>query len=229
MARCPPLSLTQELVARVHRVEPDPGPDPRFTQMTDEDFAEEARRILAAGEGAPLWVFAYGSLIWRPEFDHVEHRPVRLHGWRRSFCLRMERWRGSPGEPGLMMALERGGSCHGIAYRLPAGDDFGWMQRLLKRESDYKGDCAWTRWLTVADGEQRFRALTFWAEPRTEGMYEPLPIEEQARRIARAAGHLGSGAEYLHNTVTKLAEHGIHDRYLWRLQHLVAEEIARIG
>lgn len=229
MKRRTPLSLTPTLVARVQRIEPDPGPDPSLALMTDEDFAHEARRLLAARDGEAFWVFAYGSLIWKPEFEHVEHRPVRMHGWRRSFCMTIERWRGTPDEPGLMMALERGGSCHGVAYRLPAGDDFGQMMRMIRREAAYRGDCEPTRWLAVTDGSTTFRALTFWAGPRPEDGYTCLPIEEQARRIARAAGHWGSCAQYLHNTVAKLEEHGIHDSYLWRLQQLVAEEIAALG
>ena len=77
-------------------------------------------------------------------------------------------------------------------------------------------------------GSDKWRALAFWAAPRADGYYLNLPIEEQAIRLARAAGHVGTCAEYLHNTVAKLEEHGIHDSYLWRLQKLVADEIRRM-
>ena len=83
-------------------------------------------------------------------------------------------------------------------------------------------------WITVADGARRHRALTLWAMPRTTAYYIKLPIEEQAGRLACGAGHVGSCAEYLHKTVHTLHELGIHDTYLWRLQHLVAEEIRRM-
>ena len=88
--------------------------------------------------------------------------------------------------------------------------------------------CPPSRWTDVQSGSHKFRALTFWAAPRSKGYYVDLPLEEQAQRLARAAGHLGTCAEYLYNTIVKLEEFGIHDSYLWRLQKLVAEEIKRM-
>ena len=70
----------------------------------------------------PLWLFAYGSLIWKPEIEHVEERIATVRGWHRSFCLKLTRWRGTQEQPGLMMGLDRGGACKGLAFRLPDGD-----------------------------------------------------------------------------------------------------------
>ena len=102
------------------------------------------------------------------------------------------------------------------------------MRRLLRREIAYHGDSEWMRWIPCRDGGETIRALTFYAEPVEDpvGYATHLPLNEQARRLARAAGHWGSCAAYLHNTVRHLEELGIHDRYLWQLQKLVAAEIA---
>lgn len=219
------LALTGDLVALVDRKEPDSGPASGRTALTQSDYEAAAWSVLSRNDHRPLWLFAYGSLVWKPDFDHVEHRIGRAFGWRRSFCLDIKRWRGTPEQPGLMLALEGGGSCWGIAYRLPDGEDHAQMLRLLKREVSYSENLATVRWIDVHTDAGRVRALTFWAVPRKLEYYINLPIEEQARRLARAAGHVGSCAEYLHKTVVKLGELGIHDTYLWRLQHLVATEI----
>src|ERR1051326_4577135 len=68
---------------------------------------------------APVWLFAYGSLMWNPDFAFAEARPGVLYGYHRSFCLYSRDYRGTPERPGLVLGLDRGGSCHGIAYRLP--------------------------------------------------------------------------------------------------------------
>lgn len=221
------LSLTTELVASVDRKEPDSGPEYGLIEMTDEEFEQAAGQILQQNAGNPFWVFAYGSLIWKPDFEHVEHVACKAFGWRRSFSLDIVRWRATPQQPGLMMALDYGGCCHGVAFRLSEGDDHAQMLRLLRREASYKEDLPSIRWIDVQAGSQKFRALTFWAAPRARGYYIDLSLEEQAQRLARAAGHLGTSAEYLHNTIVKLEEFGIHDSYLWRLQKLVADEIKR--
>ncbi|MGL4488534.1 MAG: gamma-glutamylcyclotransferase [Rhizobiaceae bacterium] len=195
--------------------------------MTDAEYDAAAEVFLQQLKGAPLWIFAYGSLIWKPDFDHEEEQTCTAYGWRRSFCLDISRWRASPEQPGLMMALDRGGSCKGVAYRLPEHDLKAQFVRLLRRETTYKEGLLSMRWVNTSLGTRKLRALTFWARP-SDDRYIALPIEQQAHRLARAAGHFGTGAEYLHNTVVKLEELGIHDRYLWRLQKLVAEEIASI-
>jgi cation transport protein ChaC len=97
MARKPrQLSLTAELVASVDRKEPDSGPEYGLIEMTDEEFEQAAGQILSQNAGNPFWVFAYGSLIWRPDFEHIEHRTCKAFGWRRSFSLDIIRWRATP-------------------------------------------------------------------------------------------------------------------------------------
>jgi glutathione-specific gamma-glutamylcyclotransferase len=219
------LQLTAEHVAAVERQVEDSGPEDGYTMLTDDAYIEASQRFLSQVEGQPIRVFAYGSLIWKPGFDHVHAAKGRTHGWRRSFCMDIIRWRANPSEPGLMMAIDRGGCCDGVVFQLPDGNELAQMERLLRREASYAEDLESFRWLKVRTNDGIIPALTFYAGPRTRGYYINLPIEQQAARIARAAGHLGSNAAYLHNTIVKLLEHGIHDSYLWRLQELVAKEI----
>ena len=222
------LALTEKLVAAVERMEPDSGPEAAFVLMSDDDFAAAARNFLDQLGGGPIRVFAYGSLIWKQAFEHEQAERGRTHGWRRSFCLDIVRWRATPQQPGLMLALDRGGSCDGVVFRLPDRDHQAQMERLLRRECAYRQDLKSFRWLKVRTASGMFPAFTFYAAPMSPGYHIDLPIEQQARRIAMAAGHIGSNATYLHNTIVKLMEHGIHDSYLWRLQALVAEEILQL-
>ncbi|HEU4825488.1 MAG TPA: gamma-glutamylcyclotransferase [Dongiaceae bacterium] len=220
-----PIALTADLVALVERMERDPGPDPVYTRITEADYDDVVEGLLKQHSPNPLWLFAYGSLIWKPEFTAIEHRRAIAYGWHRSFCLELRSWRGTPEQPGLMMALERGGCCEGIAYRLPDNDHHDQLRRLVHREIGCLEDVPSMRWINVRTPQGSVRALAFYAGPSGRDHAE-LPLEEVVHRLAWAAGHVGSCAMYLHQTITKLAEHGIHDRHLWRLQELVAAEIA---
>lgn len=225
-ARTPRLpDLTPELVARVERIVPEDGGDRGFDLLTEDDYAAAADRFLAQA-GDEFWVFAYGSLIWNPEFTHVEARPALIHGWRRSFCIGLTSWRATPDQPGLMLALDRGGSCRGMAFRLAPADPRDQMIALLKREAVHHEGLSTFRWLTARTAQGPIPALTFYAMPLGHPYREHLPLETQAARLARAAGRMGSGAAYLRNTVEHLEQLGIHDRYLWDLQRRVAAEIA---
>ena len=219
------LALTDAHLARVARAVPDPGRSTRYTHLTDSEVDSLAQRLLAENDGAPFWLFAYGSLIWKPAFEHVAALPCVAHGWRRSFCMDLRNWRATPDQPGLMLALAKGGACSGVAYRMPDDDPHGRMLRLLRREISYHVDVPWLRWLTVRAGGRSFRALAFYCAPKQDLDYLQLPLAEQAARLARAVGHVGSCAEYLRNTVAHLEALGIRDSYLWKLQSLVAAEI----
>ncbi|MGX8013112.1 gamma-glutamylcyclotransferase [Mesorhizobium sp. ORM8.1] len=222
------MSLTPELVALCHREEVDPGPSGQWTQLSDEDYATLALRLSGEADEGPLWVFAYGSLIWKPAFESVEQQRASAHGWHRSFCLDIARWRGSATQPGLMMALERGGRCDGVIYRLPDGEKPAQIERLLRREVDDHESISSVRWVPVRTARGRLRALGFWVGVTGKGTSLGQPLEKVANILAHACGHVGSGAEYLYNTVSHLETFGIHDRNLWRLQELVADEIRSI-
>ena len=221
----PEMDLTPELVALVERTEPDSGPSPELPEPTQTDLGAVATRLLATRPPGPLWLFAYGSLIWKPELEHLETRRALVRGWHRRFCMRLTRWRGTREVPGLMMALDRGGSCAGLAYRLPYAEPHDQLVRLLARETDSIEPTNVPRWVRLETPEGPLHALTFVASPRGALYAGRLPHDVVARTLARAAGHWGSGAQYLYNTVERLEAHGIRDRNLWTLQARVADEI----
>jgi cation transport protein ChaC len=226
MARKAPMALTAELVARVARIVPDAGPVPGLTHHSDQDYDDLVASLLTRHTSDQLWVFAYGSLIWKPEFEFVAHERAMARGWHRSFCLRLVRWRGTPEQPGLMMQLDRGGQCAGVAYRLPDHDWGAQLGRLVRREVTIKPTTNTPRWIKVSIGAADQVALAFTANPKGRNYVRGLSPEEIAWTLAHAAGHWGSGADYLYQAVTHLDSFGIRDRNLWRLQELVAREIA---
>jgi len=222
------MALTEELVALVERTEPDPGPPDGMIMPSTEELHRQAEIILADRPMGPLWLFAYGSLIWKPETQYIASRSARIPGWHRRFCMRLTRWRGTRERPGLMMALDRGGSSRGIAYRLPEADAVEQVARLLQRETDANPPTNVARWVSLDTEHGPVAALAFVASPAGANYVGRMPIAHVARTLSTAAGHWGSGAQYLYNTVRHLEAHGIRDRNLWLLQELVAAEIRSV-
>ena len=220
--------LTAELLALVDRVETDPGPDAHRVPMTDDDYAAAAADILTKCGGGPLRIFAYGSLLWKPGFDYFSRAPARVFGWHRAFCMTLTRFRGSPENPGLMLALDHGGSCVGEVFEVQPDAVAIELGKLLRREIPYRRLARPYRWVEARTARGPVPALTFYAGMRKDHFYAVHPIAEQARLIARAAGHGGSAAAYLFQTVNKLEELGIHDSYIWQLEEQVAAEIRRM-
>jgi cation transport protein ChaC len=176
-----------------------------------------------------LWIFAYGSLIWKRDFEIAEQRIGTALDWHRSFCLRLVAFRGSLDQPGLMMALDRGGRCEGVLLRVPEGQEQKTVQDLLYRELGSHEQLESARWVNVQTHEGIVQALTFYAGPRNlDGYVHEMPLSDAAHMLARACGKWGSGAEYLYNTVKHLEEAGIHDAHLWELQRLTAVEIRNL-
>jgi len=226
------LALTEDLVALTIRPLEDPGPPAGISYFDDADYPSILAHTMAgAPPGAPVWLFAFGSLIWKPGCDFVEERKGLVRGWHRAFRLGFDvRWRGNAEHPNLMMGLDRGGQCHGILYRLPPGEEEGNLDLLIRREVRIKPPAGvpitqTARWLTVHSQGERLRAVAFVMNRGGPGYQGARPHEETAEYLAKSCGINGSGAEYLYKTVAKLAEHGIYDRNLWQLQELVAEKI----
>jgi cation transport protein ChaC len=220
------MALTPDLVARVHQVLEDPGPDPHSAYHTDHDYDAVVQALLASHPGGPdTWLFAYGSLIWKPVIEHVEARKGIARGWHRSFCFRIQRFRGTKEQPGLMMSLDRGGQCEGVLLRIAPENLEAQLGKLVRREMTVKPPNNNPRWIAVDTKQGPRRAIAFTMDRQSRFYTGRLSPEAVADVVARACGHWGSCAEYLHNTVARLEEHGIHDRSLWRLQALVAEQI----
>jgi cation transport protein ChaC len=143
----------------------------------------------------------------------------RVWGYHRSFCLRTPLGRGTPENPGLVLGLDKGGSCNGVAFKLPAGREKDELSVVWDREMALDSYSAvWVRAMTP-DGP--VNAVTFVMNRETERYVGRLPEDSIVDHLATAEGYLGTCAEYLENTVTHMREAGIHDRQLFRLQRLV--------
>jgi len=224
------MRLTERHVGFVqpeHPSEDMPPPPAGMRDAQPEDHQATIAGLLGPDWGHDeLWVFAYGSLIWKPACDFVEMRTGLVHGWHRAFCLGWNtRFRGSDENPGLMLALDRGGACKGVLYRLPPDRIHECMTRLLEREMGWLPSAFPPRWVNARSGERTIKALTFCID-RNSGRYvSGLTNQAIADVLAKAAGSRGSMAEYLYATVSHLQAVGIHDPHLWQLQSLVAERI----
>jgi len=220
------MRLTPELISRVHRPVDDPGPIPGIPHLDEAEYDRIVEVIMSqAPQGEPLRVFAYGSLIWKPEYavDREVHGTV--YGWHRAFCMRILRFRGSIDQPGLMMGLERGGSCRGIVHEISSSDPRQALGALVRRELITKPCTYSARWLPVRTHEGTNLSVSFTID-RAGRFYEGgLSLEDVAHRLASAVGHLGTNAEYLMNTIRCLEKHGIRDKNICALEKLVARKI----
>ncbi len=170
-----------------------------------------------------LWVFAYGSLMWRPGFEAAERRLARLHGWRRRFCLRSVLYRGTPEAPGLVLGLEpgEGAFCDGVLWRVAPDRAEATLAYLRERELVTYAYREIRAPVALAGGGEAL-ALAYVVDPRHPQYAGGLAPAEQAAIIARAAGPAGSNRAYLENTVAHLAECGVRDPEIEALAALVA-------
>ncbi len=194
--------------------------------LSDDELRESWTRILAGhpDPGGDVWIFGYGSLIWNPAFHHVERRIARLHGYHRRFCLWSHLGRGSAERPGLMLGLERGGSCFGMAFRIAAAAVADELEIVWRREMF--GGAYRPRWVRLHTGAGPVAAVTFPIEPEHPRYAGRQPEAAVVAALAHAEGPLGTARSYLDNTVDHLEAHGIRDRSLSRLRRLVAEAAA---
>ena len=215
------MRLTPDLVARLPCSIPDPGPMDR-PEVPDSYYTATVQAVLAARPPEGLWVFAFGSILWKRRFEVVEERPARVRGWHRKFNLGPDtRYRGNPQAPGVMLSLDRGGQCQGKVLRMaPAGIEAA-LDHLLRNEPPIPP--AWVRAMTP-QGE--VRAIAF-VNRRDFAGYCDLCDSDVADRLASAVGMWGSMAEYLMNTVQHLEDMGIRDAYLSRMEAMVAARLAR--
>jgi len=168
-----------------------------------------------------LYVFAYGSLIWRPGFTHMGHEPALLWGYHRRFCLLSRHYRGTPEVPGLVLGLDRGGTCRGVAFRVTGSAAAEVLDYLESRENP-NGENVYHRRLLklrLASGRD-VRGISYVAD-RTHPAYCRPCEQSTAATIARGAGKTGTNREYLENTARQLSAMGLADPRLERLVRLV--------
>jgi glutathione-specific gamma-glutamylcyclotransferase len=194
--------------------------------LSDAELEESLWQILEAREAnEDCWIFGYGSLVWNPLFHFEEKRVVTTHGYHRSFCLWSRVNRGTPDRPGLVLGLDRGGRCRGVAYRI-APDRVENELHLIWRREMLLGAYV-PRWVKVSDGETPFRAITFTINRAGPAYAGRLPPETFIERLMTCHGRLGPGIDYLLHTADALRAHGIEDRHLQELCELARAIKAR--
>lgn len=169
-----------------------------------------------------LWVFGYGSLMWRPGFSFLESHPATLDGWHRSFCVYSRHYRGTPAKPGLVLGLDQGGSCRGVAFRI--APDQAEETTAYLNERELCGYAYLPRILTVTTDDGRsLPAYTFVADQQHRHYAGGMPLEAAAAIIMDAQGCAGLNRDYLINTVRQLELDGFHDQPL----HALLREVER--
>ena len=167
----------------------------------------------ASGADEALWVFGYGSLMWRPDFAHSFRCKALLRGWRRSLCVYSHVYRGSPERPGLVLGLDRGGACHGVAFRVDAALREKTIRYLRDREQATAVYVERTIPIRLESGK-RVLGLTYVAD-RLHHQYAGRLSREAMLEIVRAgSGKSGKNAHYILETNDHLLAMGVRDNDL---------------
>jgi cation transport protein ChaC len=182
-----------------------PGLVKRLTDAQRHASQRDALDSVAPGE--PVWVFGYGSLMWNPAFHFTEQCNGLVHGYHRRYCMWIMAGRGTPEVPGLMLALDCGGSCRGTAFKIAPQNVEEELGILWSREMG-GGSYHW-HWVTVRTPAGPVRALTFIINRSHVRYARKIPRTVLVAHLATAQGWLGSCAEYLANTVAHMHEIGI--------------------
>lgn len=176
-------------------------------------------------EPGDLWIFGYGSLMWDPGFRHAEAQPALLYGFHRRFCVYSRRYRGTPKRPGLVLGLDRGGACKGIAYRVERRHRKAAMLYLWEREM--RGGVYDMKKLRVRLPRRTVEAYAYVVNRDHRGYASELSVKETARHILQGAGRRGLCVHYLENTVRHIEALGLSDGPLHRLAAIVERMAAR--
>lgn len=191
-------------------------------ELTEEELDWTLRAVMETHpSGEDIWIFGYGSLMWRPDFPFIDRQPALVHGFHRSFCVYSHVYRGTRERPGLVLGLDNGGSCSGVAYRVAAADASDAVEYLIRREMVTR--VYMPRWVTARIGDGIVRAHTYTAAHNHIQYAGRLSEDEALRLILQGHGRSGPNTEYLSNTVSHLDALGINDQPLRRLHRRAAE------
>jgi cation transport protein ChaC len=169
-----------------------------------------------------FWVFGYGSLMWRPGFAFVERHPALLRGRHRSLCVYSHVHRGSPERPGLVLGLDRGGSCRGVAFLVPEADREETLAYLRAREQVTMVYREEIRTITLLGADRRAVGALCYVVDRDHSQYAGrLDLARRAELVRHGVGQSGTNPDYLGNTVRHLREIGIRDHELESLYAMV--------
>jgi cation transport protein ChaC len=193
---------------------PQLPPPPEAFRLRDAAWHEASiNQTLAHWDGhSDLWVFGYGSLIWRPEFDHLESRRARIHGYHRALCMWSRINRGTPEQPGLVFALDAGGSCEGAVYRIAGSRVWDIMVPLWQREMPSGSYIP--RWLNCHTADGPVSGLVFTMDRRCESYVADLSNEQIVDIVRQGHGRYGPCTDYVLQTADALDAVGITDRRL---------------
>lgn len=162
------------------------------------------------GEAAGLWIFAYGSLMWRPDFPFVTRTRARLSGYHRSLCIASDHWRGTPDRPGLVLGLDRGGSCVGLVFEVPADHAAATLAAVRARELIGGVYHETLVGVLLPDGTKR-QALTYVADRSHADYMGRLDRDTMLARVRQGIGHGGLNADYVRATYAHMRELGLAD------------------
>ena len=194
-----PTSSTDHLVAQAQD-------GPALLRTTQQEWQ---------AQGGDLWVFGYASLIWRPEFDYLERREARVHGWHRALKMWSRINRGSPECPGLVFCLLAGGSCQGMVFRIARAEGEAVLAQLWQREMPIP---VYTpRWLPCRTGAGSVSALAFTLPHASPSHTGDLTVQQYEHIFSQATGRYGTTQDYAQRTLDGLRAVGITDRQLERL------------
>ena len=168
------------------------------------------------------WIYAYGSLMWQPEFPFQAQSIARLHGWRRSLCILSVHYRGTPEHPGLVLGLDRGGSCTGMAFQIAAHQWNDVWQQIYDREMISHVYVARQLPLHLKDG-RHITAYGFVADRQGPQYWRGSP-QEASRLLTQGAGSRGRSRDYLASTLQEMSRLGIRDQALTRILELSIQD-----
>jgi glutathione-specific gamma-glutamylcyclotransferase len=206
--------------AFIDRLEAQVASLPSYSLITHDEREASRQKFLNNFENKKaFWVFGYGSLMWNPAFHVAQSARARLYGYHRSFCLHLVIGRGCPKNPGLMLGLDAGGSCVGIAHRIAPEHVESETEILWLREMVGSGYVP--REVGLAIEGKRVRGLTFVANRASSRFAGRIPFEKAVRRMAKAEGDIGTNRDYLYRTIAHLNEFGLKDGPLHELERAV--------
>ncbi|MGE3245291.1 MAG: gamma-glutamylcyclotransferase [Beijerinckiaceae bacterium] len=174
------------------------------------------------------WVFGYGSLMWRPGFAYAEKRHARIRGYRRSLCIYSHVHRGTPESPGLVLGLDRGGACRGIAFRVEEADWPQTLAYLREREQATSVYLETSHTLVFDDGSVR-RGIAYTVDRKHIQYAGRLTVDDMLPFVIQGIGQSGPNPEYVLNTYAHLCELGVRDDALARLAERLKEYQAPDG
>ncbi|MCB8822955.1 gamma-glutamylcyclotransferase [Microvirga rosea] len=172
-------------------------------------------------DASALWVFGYGSLMWRPGFPFMERHHARLYGYHRSLCVFSHVHRGTPERPGLVLGLDRGGRCHGVAFKVAPEEADATIHYLREREQATAVYLERRLPVRLEDG-RKVEALTYIADRKHNQYAGRLSFDDIVALVRHGEGISGRNPDYVRSTYEHLLGMGVHDPLLERLTEAVA-------